>query len=144
MDTENGVSRASQTQVCKQEERLKETLIQITNAHQFSSNILVAWDANLDFLEGNPEREDTRSMKELLIEFMEDASFSIHNTEATRHWPGTRSSLIDHFMSNCPNYIDNIKTKHSCVADHDMVGLLYHANIIQDNPSFLNIHDWSN
>ena len=44
-------------------------------------------------------------------------------------------------MSNCPNFIDNIKTKHVCIADPDMEGNVYHANIIQDNISLMSVHD---
>ena len=52
--------------------------------------------------------------------------------------------MFDHYMGNCPNYLDNTITKNAWVADHDMVGILYQANIIQDHPSFLKVHDWTN
>ena len=76
--------------------------------------------------------------------FMNEQGFVLMNTEPTRHWSQTRSSLVDHVISNCPSNIDNIKTRHSFIADHDVVGVFYHTDMMMDKPQFIKIRDWSN
>ena len=49
-----------------------------------------------------------------------------------------------HFLSNQHNKIDNVLTKHSFVADHDAVIILFHAKDIVDRPQYLLTRDWSN
>ena len=75
---------------------------------------------------------------------MNEQGFVLMNTEPTRHWSSTRSSLVDHVISNCPYNIDNIKTKHSFIVDHDVVGVFYHTEMMMDKPQFIKIRDWSN
>ena len=75
-------------------------------------------------------------MAEDYSEFININYFMLVNHEPTRHWSGTESSLIDFFVTNSVNHIDNVITKHSCIADHGLVSVLYHTEIILEKPQF--------
>ena len=130
----------------EQESRLPKTLVQVENAKSFSQKLVLGWDSNLDLLEANDNfrRQDTKKMTQIYRDFMDQNDFCLINWEPTRHWSGSRSSLVDHFITNCPNYIDNIQTKHNCIADHDSVSCLLHTEILIDRPQFMLKRNWTN
>ena len=96
--------------------------------------ILLGWDANIDLSPNNNtnERYDIKDVAEDYMDYMNRNNMVLLNHEPTRHWSGSKSTLIDHFVSNAPAHIDNIITQHSCIADHDLVSLLFHTDLIQD------------
>ena len=125
--------------------RFRNILGQITNAASFSNKILLGWDANLDLSKENDmnSRYDVKQIAEEYMEFMNVNDFVLMNHEPTRHWSGCKSTLIDHFISNTPGHIDNIITKHSHIADHDWVSIMFHTDLIIDKPQFLMTRSWS-
>ena len=143
--TETGKQPGSKDPV-KQRERLNQILAQGSNATSYSDKIVLVWDANIDLNPENNtnERYDVKLLAEDYMEFMDTNNFVLVNEEPTRHWSGTKSSLIDHFVTNCASHIDNIITQHSCIADHDLVSILFHTEIIQDKPQFRMTRNWTN
>ena len=130
----------------QQEGRLSIILDQIARAKALSPTIVFGWDSNLDLFEhnDNSHRHDIKNMLLAYTEFMQDMDLTLLNTETTRHWSGTKSSLLDHFVTNKPGKVDNIKTYHSCVADHDFVSIMLHTDEIIDKPQLMLSRDWSN
>ena len=96
----------------------------------------------------NPEndtnkRYDINEIADDYTDFMNKQDLVLLNSEPTRHWSNTRSTLIDHFVTNCLEHVNNILTKHSFIADHDLVSILYHTDVITDKPQFRLIRNWS-
>ena len=99
----------------------------------------LGWDANIDLCRDNDTnvRYDIKDLADDYMEFMDVNDFVLLNHEPTRHW-----SNIDHFVTNVSNHTDNIITKHSIIADHDLVSLLFHTEVINDKPQFLLTRNW--
>ena len=130
----------------KQEERFNLILRQISKAKHISPKVLLSWDSNLDMLPANNQhvRHDIKDMLEEYRTFMNNNDMCLVNSEPTRHWGQTQSSLIDHFVTNAPAHCDNVQTRHSCIADHDVVSLLFHTEAIMDQPQFMIVRKWEN
>ena len=127
-------------------QRLNSTLDQWQNVIRGGHTCIAGWDSNLDMLENNDplDRYDTREMLEQYTQFISDNSLVQHNHEPTRHMVGQRSTLIDQFISNCPEHINGVQTLRSHIADHDMVNINFHTKDLQLNPQFTKIRDTRN
>ena len=75
-----------------------------------------------------------------MIEDYEDLKneefFVIVNKEHTRHRVGQLSTYLDHWLLNCPTHVDNVKTVHGLISEHDIITMLYHTEELVDSPTY--------
>ena len=80
----------------------------------------------------------------MYTEFISDNALVQHNHEPTRYMVGQKPSLIDQFISNCPQNIDGIETIKSHIADHCLVNLRFHTKDLIQSPQFMKKRDTRN
>ena len=101
--------------------------------------VLVAMDANIDFLKWTkanlPANDGTRSLRPL-IEALFTKIFphgvSQMVTVATRMWPGQAESGLDHVYTNRPDKISDIYTAYIGGSDHKLIKVTRYSKSIEN------------
>ena len=105
------------------------------------SRVLIGGDLNLDLnLMNDPyNRQDIRDTLPLLDEIIDDHSFTQLNNNNTRFRAGQRPSLLDLFVSNCPDHIKNVGTFVNLASEHLGVECAFSNSKTDIKPQFKNI-----
>ena len=90
--------------------RFKDLLSIFTNVSKLGKTVVMG-DLNLDRHEPNDPmgRDELKDLIPLLEDFMEDQNMTLLNKVPTRHHAHHRSSLLDLYITNCPQKIYNIQ-----------------------------------
>ena len=81
-------------------------------------------------------KDDLKHLIPMYEEFRNQNHFTILYKEFTRFQSTAEPSLIDHILTNCPEYLDNVLTKSGLISDHKMIVAYYHINEIIDQPKY--------
>ena len=108
--------------------RFKKFLNQVNKAERHFSKIVKAGDYNIDTSEDNDTmgRYGVKDLLEDYVKFQEDKNFCIMNCEPTRYQSYCSPSLIDHILTNAPNYIENIDITRNIISIHPSIHPLIH------------------
>ena len=119
---------------------------QVDKVCDLGHTFMVAGDVNIDlFPENYPlSRRNVPLLTEIYNDHINRNNLSQLNFEPTRHWPGKKSTLIDHFMTNAPNMVDGVQTLKSHIADHSLVKLQFHSRVLKSRPQFRKVRNFSN
>ena len=95
-------------------------------------------DLNIDRLPSNnpSSRPELKRLIEALVEFQTKHNVGQLNHKATRHRMNQRSTLIDLFLSNCPEKCTKIVNGTNTTSEHDFVTMTLTKEKVIKSPQF--------
>ena len=130
--------------ISAQHGRWKQFLAQWGNALSEGKEVIVAMDANIDFLKWTndnlPPNDSTARLKPLINDLFSEIfplGVSQMVTTPTRFWPGQPSSGLDHLYTNNPGKLSEVYTELSGGSDHRLIKVTRFAKSIKKNARYV-------
>ena len=130
--------------ISAQHGRWKQFLAQWGNALSEGKEVIVAMDANIDFLKWTndnlPPNDSTARLKPLINDLFSEIfplGVSQMVTTPTRFWPGQPSSGLDHLYTNNPGKLSEVYTELSGGSDHRLIKVTRFAKSIKRNARYV-------
>jgi hypothetical protein len=127
-----------------QHERWRQFLAQWERAISENKEVIVAMDANIDFLKWTsdnlPASDNTSRLKPLINDLFSDIlplGVSQMVTTPTRFWPGQPPSGLDHLYTNFPGKISEVYTELTGGSDHKIIKVTRFAKSLQKNSRYV-------
>ena len=127
-----------------QQQRWTQFLEQWGKALSENKEVIVAMDANIDFLKWTkdnlPPSDSTARLKPLIKDLFSDIfplGVSQMVTTPTRFWPGQPPSGLDHLYKNSPGKLSEVHTELTGGSDHMLIKVTRFAKSIKKNARYV-------
>ena len=127
-----------------QQQRWTQFLEQWGKALSENKEVIVAMDANIDFLKWTkdnlPPSDSTARLKPLIKDLFSDIfplGVSQMVTTPTRFWPGQPPSGLDHLYTNSPGKLSEVHTELTGGSDHMLIKVTRFAKSIKKNARYV-------
>ena len=124
--------------------RWTQLLNQWERALSEDKEVILAMDANIDFLKWTSDKlssnDNTHRLKPLIEELFSSIfpqGVSQMVTSPTRAWPGQPVSGLDHLYTNRPNKLSAVYTEYTGGSDHKLIKVTRYSKSIQQNSRYV-------
>ena len=109
-----------------------------------NNSILIGGDINVDlYPPNNPTRRHIiKKLTDIYNDVINLSNLCQMNFEPTRY-QGQSKSLLDHYFTNSPDRVDAVQSLPSHIADHWLVKLQFHVDILQSKPQFREVRNFA-